>query len=1398
MAASVSTKLAYWLATTLEVRQPSTNSALFLEIITTLLELQQFFPSRLYSNSLLLGQSVVDNHPLFKVAKFLDLQIFFLELNTPIFYWLLLSIILLLQLFAIHLILSARKYKARRSVMHTSCMSLYVYIFYFVTLVANLCFVCLSMRVYKNDTVANTDFPLVTNSDQSYSSVKIDEFKLFWGIDTSIQCYGGEYFITAVVGFAIHLLNMILLSVSFSLSLLYPTPKLSAARTGVFGLLGPIGFLIISNLRFVYSENRLFDKASIFFWTIICYEGFALANNLFNRCYFDKRLVFVTVVRPIVILYFQILLMMEIKWRASGDYDQSDVEKRTSSQSSIAVLFAIPLFIKVVWYLLGEDDIASSSNKTYYEHKKLLYYLETFKQNSTNPDLSLKFQKLFILHKQACQDIYCQCRYPNRLYLYYGLLKRVDRSSMSIALFVSNYTLEKKLHSALLAQDGNLRDASLDAFYLYSMYSLHNLGPTNSLILLLTPSTDKTTANANPPTNFSNFSQSSRSASISKKFMIKSTKIRSQLLANKFENIRITIVKELLQWKMKVFNKDNYSDDFVSCAEREGGPSWMELIKKRKVGGPRKGDHKENQIRLDITIAYINMLRQVNQQILEAMKLKKLILSEIYNKGKNLVALSIGYLEVCHKIEKICERTHTCGKPNFEVFAFNELFYWAFVKEDYYKARDAIERVSNRRFTKSLGSILPSIDPQNNKRDKLIALAASGETYNYHTITYASSEVKDLQFEVSELVGSDMKKILPRCIEAFHNKFFEPDYKLSYGKQKQKAMDLFTKTAEETVIPSSVVMRINHSLDRGLEYLGWVAYSSVPANDTVYLLFDETLVLTDACAYGKKLFQKSSSMRLLNEDMYEYLKLFLEKQEMLQKFEEECSTQPERSNLLTRHNIMNKPLPMTITMNPRSMTGRQELLIVTTENSIVNAKAMTFRGTFTIYRVKEFSKTILTLALNPLIETFSRLKHSRSTTKNPTEKKIKDIKIPQKVNTPKCISFSMIGEPKSESSKAVGLAIMGNIGPLPLITQTNTLVLPEEDLKYAQQTTYEDGPRQRDPDETINIVEKLNPRSIVETLKMQEDNTLMNYIFVDSDAPPVTSIKSLLPSQGRVIINTRATPDSRSNDKDLLKRDEPIDVVNFFKRNLERRTEILNLSRFIYRNMDLSGIKTITVLFAFMYVLLIGVAFGMYYRETLILQKFPNIISEVIMLDAHEFFIWTCTQQFLALEMGRMVKEGLITETSFDEFNYNGTTSHINQLYSDPGFLSQLPASLNRYLRRYSVSSFREYHDFERFVSTELKILVLDESDRSLKFVQMKPYDAARYTNKMFDKFMTTDPLYYPTLSSIENRRDSPKEELIRYNFQNPLSSFFHESKWCRLPSLFGRSARISQDFEAD
>jgi len=85
MAASVSTKLAYWLATTLEVRQPSTNSALFLEIITTLLELQQFFPSRLYSNSLLLGQSVVDNHPLFKVTKILDLQMLFLELNTPIF-----------------------------------------------------------------------------------------------------------------------------------------------------------------------------------------------------------------------------------------------------------------------------------------------------------------------------------------------------------------------------------------------------------------------------------------------------------------------------------------------------------------------------------------------------------------------------------------------------------------------------------------------------------------------------------------------------------------------------------------------------------------------------------------------------------------------------------------------------------------------------------------------------------------------------------------------------------------------------------------------------------------------------------------------------------------------------------------------------------------------------------------------------------------------------------------------------------------------------------------------------------------------------------------------------------------------------------------------------------------
>jgi hypothetical protein len=248
------------------------------EILVLILELQTYFSLNLYSLFSVLGRFEAQQNYFIRLLSSFDIQQALSNIESIEVVWILLLLILGYLLVLLRSVMTS--YRSSFTLNLETALSLdvppfhkrvvlwlvtlHVYLFYPICIVANCCFMCLSMVVYVKNVDTNEDLPVLVDIDFSGFVLEQNQTQLFWLFDKSKKCFGAEYFISAVFGLCIHIANISLLIISYQMSTLYPSPRTFSYKTTWLGIFSPISFMTLGILRSLFSEFRLINSFLLF------------------------------------------------------------------------------------------------------------------------------------------------------------------------------------------------------------------------------------------------------------------------------------------------------------------------------------------------------------------------------------------------------------------------------------------------------------------------------------------------------------------------------------------------------------------------------------------------------------------------------------------------------------------------------------------------------------------------------------------------------------------------------------------------------------------------------------------------------------------------------------------------------------------------------------------------------------------------------------------------------------------------------------------------------------------------------------------------------------------------------------------------------------------------------
>jgi len=1259
---------------------------------------------------------------------------------------------------------------------------------------------------------------------------------LFWGFDKTKKCLGGEYILSALIGVIMHFLNFILLYISSSISTIYPSPDLLAPKKNQLAMIPSFTFMIFSVLRFIFAEvEEALPYAIYFSLAILSYHALMLFFGLLFPLQYNKQITLFRQFKSILIITVQIHLLVLWQIDGSGRFLQQHFQK-----SAFVLMMGAVVVGKIVVVASRNTDISTKSlDFDINQEKTVVYILEQFKKNTNDKEKGLFFYRLFFRHKMDCASVKCLCRIP-KLYIYFSPQKQFDPTPLSTALFVTSNMLEKRLEKRMASLKGEFSGEALDSFFLFSMYSAKNMGSINKIILFISSLSGAVKKN-DAKVGGNQFAKGLLGRFIRKIHSLEGGEKGKKM--NLVEvSYRLTIIKTLIEKRITEFNlgipPTDWSYSYVTpfssnvnnaIANRQTKHLPSLAFNNKDVSFSIfsfEGNLGDTILPMYESVTFINNLRDLSTELSNSLKAKKLILSDLLSGSSSFVPRCKNYSDNCSLIEKLLREFHISGKELLEYFAFQEMFYWIYIREDLVKAREALRLFTSKRLTKLFGNILETVAEPQHPREKLAIVGASGEPDNLHSITYVSSGVSDLGFDPATAIGVDMKVILPAGVAEFHRELFLPERRMAYGKQLKKSIDFFAKNSTGSIVPGSLISRMNGSLKNGLEYYGFMSYTTQTSEEVMYMIVDETLNISDICATAKQFFKPGLQLQSVNPELHEYLKDFLKDQEKIELEDNPTEVQKRDFSYLMRNQIFDKRIPLSVNITANMHTSDK---IYNTE--IYGSNSVTVHAKLQLMRISEFNKTFITIIMNPITEEYlenKQMKRKLLTLRPDSEafkekeqmKQDQEIKILNSAISPSSHTVSSLNAFFQEDLKQSFVNLSKNILTIPPkinVIEPNSprLKLPEEELRYAQQGALNTTMRQ--PAFTTNLTEQTNitrsiptSQSIIQTLRLNRKKALGQHIFFNPSSPPLKSfsLQTTLQSNDLQEIPASRTPreyrlgetqrnseaaeigsevrvvgqDAESDFVRGIRGDgngawgHAVSVSEYFAEVMEAKKSLMILSRFIHHSINFKGIKRITALFASMYVLLIVLIFAMYTRSTLIITRFTRVTADLSILDTHEYLVWTCARQLLDIEVGRMAAMGALYQNSYAQFDIPEIEDHVRMIFNQPGFAGQLPVSLLRMTRKYEDSNFKEYHKMEEFLNKPLQITILKEGTGELERSQMGLMDATRYLQSKMDWFtIGENNVTYPAVSSPSERLNSPVEELIRDNCMNSLSTRFLE-----------------------
>jgi hypothetical protein len=310
----------------------------------------------------------------------------------------------------------------------------------------------------------------------------------------------------------------------------------------------------------------------------------------------------------------------------------------------------------------------------------------------------------------------------------------------------------------------------------------------------------------------------------------------------------------------------------------------------------------------------------------------------------------------------------------------------------------------------------------------------------------------------------------------------------------------------------------------------------------------------------------------------------------------------------------------------------------------------------------------------------------------------------------------------------------------------------ESNLKYAQQT---------DDD----YYDEYLHDPIISALNSKYSGKITTSLFCNKFAPLIRRIPNL--------------PQKRSSVHSMLEVSiQPVNIKSYFRSRLGKPDLIMH-SKLIHYGLNFKNLSWTTIIFSTVYVLLIISTLIVYFMERSVIKKFMGVTTDVAILDAHEYLLWSVHRQMLDINVGRMVKNGLIEQDSYSEYGIGKNISkHLKELFESEGYIGEMPVSFLRLMRKYELTNFPQYHDPAVLSREVIPINDIKEDGLMVKITYYRPFDALRLVQSRFDSFALEEGIdKYKSIGS--SRWESPREEFARYNCLNPLTNYFEIGTSC-------------------
>jgi hypothetical protein len=1258
-------------------------------------------------------------------------------------------------------------------------VTLHVYLFYPICIVANCCFMCLSMVVYVKNVDTNEDLPVLVDIDFSGFVLEQNQTQLFWLFDKSKKCFGAEYFISAVFGLCIHIANISLLIISYQMSTLYPSPRTFSYKTTWIGIFSPISFMTLGILRSLFSEFRLINSFLLFVLALYTIQIRNLLQYLIVPLFYDLKLQYFTVLKPIIIMLAQGYLIAF--WRGALT---NQLFLRKLSFYLIGMLLCatglLKLVYKIVELLHSNAEQNLHTGKTISSDKHLVYLFEKFKTCPEDPTLSLFFHRQFLSHRQECHSVMCPCRIMNsqvnpstslttkasNLLKVSKPTKRVGTSAiLSLALFSVRKRLEMRVDKEFSHPNGESKGQSLDAFVMYSIFSILNLGNTKKIIMLINSLarfsdsekqsivlSDLISKNAShkkgsPEKRGTVRSSPATISAIFPKYVNNSASLvkaemRAQMKDPNRRNVKVLVVQAMLTNKLQEYNKGVLLEEWIESYDSNYNTSSPQAA-------------LESPVCLHPLIDFMNDLTSISYLLNKALQQKKDLLVDLVSVKPDVICKSKNFVKTCNKVEKKLRKYEGTSLEALDIYYFKIVYYWFYVKEDFAHGIEQFRILSNKKLTRQIGRLFESasnpksstagtaVNPTtpngtaNYRKDRSVVLQVSGEPGSSHQISYVSSTASDLGHNASDLLGKDLNLLLPSSVCAFHSSLFSVDNKLAFADQMVRPLEFYVRESSGSIIPASKIVRINSNISKGLQFVGVVEFSSRDMGavfsfsritDSMYMVVDEQQYIIDSCSRSSQLLRDKRNLSILSKSLSAY-------------YTDLCSSKDNATYGHVSAQLFDRPILLSLSL---PYTG-----------NVYTFNANMHLHTFTSQYVKHLS-----IVLSPVGQPLHTHPHPVSS----------------QTDTPRVENLHPLRRSMYNITSAYihhhDTGIENGIGNQ----------RPEEDLKYAQQATS----FKTHGSDVSQSPEGMLSENLVQAVKMLAEEDLGSHIFYQVNSTVIYNFDQLASASVSLEYDyTGLLPNSKPEVHHNNKRSVQHQVVGskslvkYFSKVVSEHKPLVELSRFIHHSINFGGIKRITALFVSFFVLLIISMIIVYSRESNILNRFVLVSKDIAMLDTQEYMVWVFHRQLLDINHGRMVKQGILTETSFSHLGYTTITGHAWDIFHDTQFAGQLPPSLIRLLMKYEMSNFKEYHNIKGFMNTTIPILFYNEAENRFYELGMTTMDAVRYVQTMFDRFTQAENgLVYPELSSLTSRRDSPLEEVSRYNFLNPLGYFFHQSKF--------------------